>query len=295
MRILIVFFALLAITTTLVQGADKVAEANRLYTEQDWQKASVAFESIVVSDPGYADAWFRLGVSRHALGRLPQAITAYEKANSLGYLPGQVAFRLARATAASGQKDAAFKWLQTAVAAGFLQRNLLYSEKDLRGLLDDPRFAEVLTSMDKAAHPCLNSLEFRQFDFWLGEWDVKNGQQQTIAQSSIQLILDQCVIFENYTNSAGYSGKSFSSYFAQGKRWEQTWVDTTGDIHHYNGGLKDGAMILSRDYELADGSKVQGRMIYTKEGDNVRQRMEQSSDGGKQWSMLFDGLYVRRR
>lgn len=294
MKALVLILVLACATVT--HAADLTAEAEQAFLKQDWQKATNAYKAVVAADAQNAQAWFRLGASHHALGKYSEAIAAYEKANGLGYMPGQVAFRLARAHAASGRNDDAFKWLNAAVPVGFSQQSLLYSEKDLRGLLDDKRLEEVLAAMNRAAHPCLQSPEYRQFDFWLGEWDVKNAQQQIVAQSSIQLILDQCVILENYTNAAGYSGKSFNSYFAQGKRWEQTWVDTTGDIHHYEGGLKDGAMVLTRSYPLADGTKATGRMIFTKEGtDAVRQRMEQSADGGKTWSMQFDGLYVRRK
>jgi len=127
-------------------------------------------------------------------------------------------------------------------------------------------FAILDELADRKAHPCRSAPEFRQFDYWLGEWDVEIlGQKQ--AKSSIQLVLDDCVIFENYTDSRGYAGKSFSIY-----------------------GLDNGAMTFRWDHD-----KSLNRMTFTKEGpDRVRQILETSSDG-KTWSKTYDGLYIRRK
>lgn len=48
-----------------------------------------------------------------------------------------------------------------------------------------------------SAAPCKSKPECRQFDFWVGEWDVQNPQGQPAGTSSVRLILGDCVIFEN--------------------------------------------------------------------------------------------------
>jgi len=143
-------------------------------------------------------------------------------------------------------------------------------------------------------HAC-TAPEYRQFDYWLGEWDVQaNGKK--IARSSIQLILDDCVIFENYEALRGYSGKSFSIYDAAHKRWEQRYVDTTGAFHEWTaGGLQNGVMTFIWN-RTRNGQKTLGRMTYTKEGpDRVRQILEDSTDEGKTWTRTYNGLYIRRK
>ena len=77
-----------------------------------------------------------------------------------------------------------------------------------------------------AQKPCSRP-EFRQFDFWIGEWEAfgKNGQKG--GDSKISVILDSCVILEEWTSANAqqgliYSGKSFNSYNAATKQWQQT-------------------------------------------------------------------------
>lgn len=50
--------------------------------------------------------------------------------------------------------------------------------------------------------PCTTRPEYRQFDFWIGEWDVQAGGNQA-GTNSVQLILGDCVIFENWIGAAG--------------------------------------------------------------------------------------------
>ena len=49
--------------------------------------------------------------------------------------------------------------------------------------------------------PCTTDPVYRQFDFWIGEWDVyaKNGKEA--GDSRIDLILDSCIILENWKSA----------------------------------------------------------------------------------------------
>ena len=69
--------------------------------------------------------------------------------------------------------------------------------------------------------------EHRQFDFWIGDWDVQVSGQPA-GTNTIQLILDGCVLQENWTGSKGGTGKSFNFYDSAKGKWQQTWVDNTG-------------------------------------------------------------------
>lgn len=148
-----------------------------------------------------------------------------------------------------------------------------------------------------SAFPCKNAPEFRQFDFWIGEWTVQNPKGETIASSSIQLILGDCVIFENYvTVKPPYSGKSFSLFNSAAKRWEQKWVDNQGGLHDYIGELKEGEMRFRRETTTAQGQKIHHRMTFYPLGpDRVRQKLERSTDGGATWTTGWEGLYLRKK
>jgi hypothetical protein len=145
------------------------------------------------------------------------------------------------------------------------------------------------------ASPCTTRAEHRQFDFWIGEWNVETPQGQRAGTNSIQRILDGCVIFENWTGAGGMSGKSFNFYNPAKARWQQTWVDDKGNVLELAGQFKDGAMRLEGESLAANRNKVMNRLtFFPLSPDRVRQLWEQSSDGGKTWSVAFDGAYIKK-
>jgi hypothetical protein len=143
--------------------------------------------------------------------------------------------------------------------------------------------------------PCPSKAEYRQFDFWLGEWDVTDHGEK-IATSSIQSIVGGCIVFENYSQGDGYTGKSFNFYDAALGKWRQTWVDAFGNVSEFSGEFRDGAMRYEGETHRAEGRKVLRKMILTKlDADHVRQYSERSLDDGKTWSVAYDYIYVRRK
>ena len=74
--------------------------------------------------------------------------------------------------------------------------------------------------------------EYRQFDFWAGDWDAFDFDNPTtkVAGTQVDLILDGCVLRENYQATDGHQGQSFSIYDASRKVWHQTWVTNRGQL-----------------------------------------------------------------
>jgi len=239
--------------------------------------------------------WFNAGATRYGSGDYAGALAAYQKARELNFAnPNQVAIRLARTYAKLGRKDEAFAELTRATAAGFGRPELLNSDDDLLPLRGDKRFQDVVAAAVRNQKPCLLSAEYRQFDYWLGEWDVMS-QGSKIASSSIQLILDECVIFENYESLNHYSGKSFSIWDAATKQWQQRYVDNGGAFHTWIGGIENNQMRFFWKHDVR-GTPTVDRMTYIHEdADRVRQTIESSTDDGKTWTKTYDGLYVRRK
>lgn len=252
--------------------------------------ALITLTAAGAEQPADAAGWFRHGIALHDAGDYAGALAAYEKAEAMHFpqiFPLYV--REARALAKLGSADRAFVVLKRLTDAGFANPEILDAENDFLGIRLDPRYAQTIAAAKGNAHPC-STPEYRQFDYWLGEWDVfANGQK--IANSSIQLILDECVIFENYSALRGYAGKSFSIFDATTKKWQQTYVDSTGAVHDWSGEAAGGTL----RFFLKHGGTLQ-RMTYIKEGpDKVRQLIETSSDDGKSWATGYDGEYVRRK
>jgi len=136
--------------------------------------------------------------------------------------------------------------------------------------------------------------EHRQFDFWVGRYDVTD-HGRVIATSVIERFAGGCAILESYTQLDGYSGKSINFYDAALKRWRQQWADSMGNSSEWQGELRDGAMQFLGEAHRADGVKVVRNMTFTPLADgNVRQASDRSPDGGKTWAPGYDFVYVRK-
>ena len=105
----------------------------------------------------------------------------------------------------------------------------------------------------------------RQFDFWVGEWDVQTPQGQPAGSSTVQNILGGCVILENWTG-LGSQGKSFNAYNQALKKWQQYWVDDTGITTLYTGEVVGNQMRYLADAGSQNGQQAR-RMTFTKLGD----------------------------
>jgi tetratricopeptide (TPR) repeat protein len=271
------------------------AEANRLYQARDWPAAAKAYDALVKEAPGNPTWRYRLGVSLLGLGKPGDALVALAPASQAqGPLGGLVFFGMARAQARLGEKDRAFEALKKAGAAGFAQVSLLESEPDLLALRADARFKEVIAGADRNARPCVYRPESRAFDFWVGDWDVTTSAGPA-GTSHVERILGDCVIFESWTGANGFSGRSFNFFDAARKRWQQTWVDNVGVLLEFHGEAREGNLYFAGEGVPAGQTQpVKNRMTFFRVGpDEVRQLIEQSSDGGQTWNVSFDGAYKR--
>lgn len=138
--------------------------------------------------------------------------------------------------------------------------------------------------------------EHRQFDFWLGTWDVFNPAGDQVGENTITLRLNGCVIHEQWQSIRGpHRGNSFNIYDRSTGSWHQTWVDNSGLLLQLDGALRDGSMVLEGRTTLPDGTVQLERVTWWREeSGSVRQLWEQSTDDGQTWTVAFDGRYVRR-
>lgn len=160
-----------------------------------------------------------------------------------------------------------------------------------------PSFIQAQTPPPAPAQPppgCTTAQQ-RQFDFWIGDWDVTVGGQPA-GRNRIERILEGCALLENWTGAGGMSGKSLNFYDAQRGQWHQTWIDDRGGSLGLDGTFADGKMVLNGSKKNpASGKTTFNRITWTPLPSNqVRQLWETSSDG-KSWTVAFDGLYSRRK
>ena len=96
------------------------------------------------------------------------------------------------------------------------------------------------------APPC-SAPEYRQLDFWVGEWDLEFDQApgQPVGRATNTITREEfgaCVIVERFVQPGGaagggdYIGTSYSMWDAQTRQWRQMWVDNGGSVFVLTGG-----------------------------------------------------------
>jgi hypothetical protein len=151
-----------------------------------------------------------------------------------------------------------------------------------------------------AAPPPCTAPEYRQFDFWLGEWEVRGPKGKLAGTNRITAIENGCALEENWKSAGGGTGRSINAYRPWTKTWHQTWVGADGLVLLLEGRYDGDRMVLEGTSPSQAGpnfssdSTVLNRITWSRlDGGKVRQFWEQSSDRGKTWTVAFDGTYSR--
>jgi hypothetical protein len=135
--------------------------------------------------------------------------------------------------------------------------------------------------------------EFRQFDFWAGDWDTYDvtAPSTLIARNKVTRILGGCVLHEVYEQTDGLVGESYSIYDASRGVWHQSWVTNRGGLLLLDGRREGDRLVLTGSEQGAAGASSLLRVTWWVEGAGVRETAERSTDGGKSWKPVFDILF----
>jgi tetratricopeptide (TPR) repeat protein len=281
---------LVAIAAT--EPNDSLAAANKAFADRDWSRAAELYQSVVKAHPDQASSWARLGRSLREAGRAREALPALQKAEQLGFFPPLMQYQRALAHAHLGEKDAALALLKPLVEQEFGPPPGLAAVDADPAVAGDARFKELAAKFDAFARPCAQAgSPWRQFDFWVGSWDVYDRSGNKVGESRIERILGDCVVLENWKGTG--EGKSWNTWNAARKRWEQSWVDAGATPVFFTGQLENGTMVYHSDQPQPDGKPYARRLTFTPlSGKRVRQFSQGTSDGGKTWSTEYDLIYV---
>ena len=201
--VLIVVFIMAALSASAQQGSVSQS-ADALFAESKWEQAAHAYADITANDPANGHAWQHLGECYLQLRRFDDAIKAFQHSVDLKYRPLMTKVDIARAYVAKDETRRALDTLKEVAASGLAPRihNYIAGAPEFQKLHDNAEYQEFL----KSTLPC-QAAEYRQFDFWVGEWDVVTTEGHNPAgSSSVQLILDQCALLENW--NGGGTGKA---------------------------------------------------------------------------------------
>jgi len=149
------------------------------------------------------------------------------------------------------------------------------------------------TPSNASANPSFcSAAEYKQFDFWLGDWDVYDvdAPDKVVARGRVDRILDGCVLQEDYQQNDGLRGRSFNHYDSSRKVWHENWVTNRGTMLSFEGAMQSGEMIMNAAYHR-DGKEVLVRDTWKPVDGGVRETAVRSSDGGKTWETMFDMIF----
>ena len=134
----------------------------------------------------------------------------------------------------------------------------------------------------------------RQFDFWLGEWDLSWGDGAT-ATNSIYRDFDGHVIVESFDGrpSLELQGTSLTTYDPAAGTWKQTWVDNQGSHYEFAGAFRAGEMELRTETEVLGRPALLRMRWFNIREDALDWAWERSDDGGTRWTPLWEVAYSR--
>ncbi|HYC51458.1 MAG TPA: tetratricopeptide repeat protein [Gemmatimonadaceae bacterium] len=229
--------------TAIAQNADSL-RADSAFRRGDWPTSARLYSSIAAQAPSQGMAWLRLGIARQGLNDLDPAISAFEKAVTLGFQVSTATYRLARLHARKGNSDRAFAYLEQLVPTRAVPVAILDTLSEFSELRRDARYQVITTRMNALRYPCRSRPESRQFDFWIGDWDVTPFQappSPTLAllgTNRVDLQLESCMLVENWAGAGpgGGEGKSINFYDTNRNAWRQVWVADGGGSLDYIGG-----------------------------------------------------------
>ena len=156
--------------------------------------------------------------------------------------------------------------------------------------------AQDADPVDEAAlrerYPCRYEARARDFDFWLGRFEVRNAQGELLGRNLIEKAEEDCVLVERWTSAGGGTGMSMNFYNPIRGEWRQVWV-SSGLVIDIAGGLVEDAMVLEGHvYYTGRGEQRPFRGTWTpRPGGVVRQFFEESADGGETYVPWFEGFY----
>lgn len=148
-----------------------------------------------------------------------------------------------------------------------------------------------------ATAPCSDQV-FRQFDFWVGAWDVFTTDGKLAGSNVITKEEYGCLLLERWTAAGGSTGQSYNFVDLATGKWRQIWVSAGATIDYAGGLDADGAMTLEGTIGYGAGNPANGarfRGSWTPGADgSVTQRFQQYDPAREEWTDWFIGVYRRK-
>ena len=284
-----------------VPTSSSILNADSLFFAGDYKSAKEMYSKTLHDTSKNGGAWSRYGFCNLHLKNYDEALRLFEKAISL-HPPTQVRMNtfasMARVWSVKNNKVKALICLDSSTTLGYVNLKLLDTNEDFKNIRNDQKFKDLRQRAYLSAFPCMSNPHSREFDFWIGDWDVYvTGTKNYAGHNKIEIVAGGCALLENWDSNAS-TGKSLNFIDPLTGKWKQTWTGSypSGVQEFVDGEYRDGAMGFVFKVKELQGKDVIGRFIfYNEKPGQVRQFNETSVDGGKTWVTSYDFTYVLRR
>lgn len=134
-----------------------------------------------------------------------------------------------------------------------------------------------------------------QFDFWKGDWEVFNVQNEKIGENLVKKLEDNCILNENWKSLRGDSGKSYNYYDPSDDTWNQLWISNSGNILKLKGSASNDKMIMKSELSKGEKGDYYNQITWTQNEDgSVTQLWETYDPEGNLLSSAFEGIYRKK-
>ena len=134
-----------------------------------------------------------------------------------------------------------------------------------------------------------------QFDFWKGDWEVFNVQNEKIGENLVKKLEDNCILNENWKSLRGDSGKSYNYYDPSDDTWNQLWISNSGNILKLKGSASNDKMIMRSELSKGEKGYYYNQITWTQNEDgSVTQLWEIYDPEGNLLSSAFEGIYRKK-
>ena len=282
--------------TTADDATTSVADPGELAFEQHrWQDAINEYRKLLAASPEDRLSLLRIAQAQRELRKYNDALATLEQARTANAPEAMVDLERARNLALLGRKDEALDALDASDHSGLRALELVETAHEFDAFRGLSRFERVRRNIRARVFPCEGEGAAKDFDFWIGRWEVREPDGTLVGTDTIEKRDGGCSIYEHYEGAGGSSGTSLTFFLPSRGEWRQVWTGSGGTLFDLTGKLVDGAMKMEGQVEYIEGNRVVAfRGAWTQGADGrVRQRLEEFDLGAQAWIVWFDGFFRR--
>lgn len=125
-----------------------------------------------------------------------------------------------------------------------------------------------------------------QFDAWIAGSDIRAGT------SDVRWVAGGCALLEDWVGAV--SGAGTAIYVHHSGQWHLTYVNSGGHTLVLRGAAGKDSVLFEGHHPDLDGRPGSHRMLFAREGADVRQTWHFRPDATGEWGLLVDIIQRRR-